>query len=120
MAALKLERHGAGWRYTKRVPKALQSHYPDQIQRFTTQESDVKAACALTFRWLADLEEEFERLRRTGSRFKQVISADEVAHLVALMVHSSLSADEESREVGDEVPSVFRLPKGEFHATSFS
>ena len=101
MAALKLERHGAGWRYTKRVPKALQAHYADQTHRFTTQVPDVKAARALALRWLADLEQEFERLRKTGNKFKQVITANEVAHLVALMVHSSLSADEESREAGD-------------------
>lgn len=63
MAALKLEHRGAGWRYTKRVPKALQAHYPDQTKRFTTQEPDEKAARALTPRWLADLEEEFQRIR---------------------------------------------------------
>jgi hypothetical protein len=69
MAALKLERHGAGWRYTRRVPKALQAHYPDQSKRFTTQEPDEKAVRALALRWLADLEEEFQRVRATGSRF---------------------------------------------------
>lgn len=97
MAALKLERHGAGWRYTKRVPKALQAPTPS---RHTASPRRSLTRRRLV-RWLADLEEEFQRLRLTGNKFKQAIAPDEIAHLVALMVHSSLNADEESREAGD-------------------
>lgn len=97
-----MEKHGNCWRIRKRTPVALQAHYPgQQWHKFSTDEPDKKAAGALIMRWLADLEEEFERLRKTGNKFKQAIAADEIAHLVALMVHSSLSADEESREAGD-------------------
>lgn len=93
-----MEKHGNCWRIEKRTPVALQAHYPgQQWHKFSTDEPDKKTAAALIWRWLADLEEEFERLRKTGNRFKQAITADEIAHLVALMVHSSLSADEESR-----------------------
>ena len=97
-----MEKHGNCWRIKKRTPVALQAHYPgQQWHKFSTDEPDKKAAAALIMRWQADLEEEFERLRQTGNKFKQTIATDEIAHLVALMVHSSLSADEESREAGD-------------------
>lgn len=97
-----MEKHGNCWRIKKRTPVALQAHYPgQQWHKFSTTEPDKKTAAALVMRWQADLEEEFERLRTTGSKFKQGIAASEIAHLVALMVHSSLTADEESRETGD-------------------
>lgn len=97
-----MEKHGNCWRIKRRTPAALQAHYPgQQWHKFSTNEPDKKAAAALIMRWQADLEEEFERLRQTGNKFRQVIATDEIAHLVALMVHSSLSADEESREAGD-------------------
>lgn len=97
-----MEKHGNCWRIKKRTPVALQAHYPgQQWHRFSTDEPDKKAAAALILRWQADLEEEFERLRLTGNKFRQAIAPDEIAHLVALMVHSSLSADEESRDAGD-------------------
>lgn len=97
-----MEKHGNCWRIKKRTPVALQAHYPgQQWHKFSTDEPNKTTAAALIMRWQADLEEEFERLRLTGNKFKQTITTDGVAHLVALMVHSSLSADEESREAGD-------------------
>lgn len=94
--------HGSGWRIKKRVPTALLQHYDHhKFLHFRTGETDKKAAAVLAWRWLADLEEEFKRIRETGSKFKQVISPEEVDHLVRLMVRSALGAHEESRDAGD-------------------
>lgn len=94
--------HGSGWRITKRVPTELLAHYsPKKLLRYQTGEPDKKAAAVLAWRWLADLEEEFQRVRDTGSKLKCAISTEEAAHLVNLMVRSSLGADEESRDAGD-------------------
>lgn len=95
MAALKLERHGAGWRYTKRVPKALQAHYLNQTHRFTTQEPDEKAARALALRWLADLEEEFQRIRATGSRFAASLPPEQLQALAVAHRSDCLRIHEE-------------------------
>lgn len=100
MAALKLERHGAGWRYTKRVPKALQAHYPNQTHRFTTQEPDEKAARALALRWLADLEEEFQRIRATGSRFSASLPPEQLQALAAAHRSDCLRIHEEVMQQG--------------------
>lgn len=100
MAVLKLERHGAGWRYTKRVPKALQAHYPKQSERFTTSEPDEKAARALVFRWLADLEEEFQRIRATGSRFAASLPIEQIQALAAAHRSDCLRIHEEVMQQG--------------------
>lgn len=97
-----MELHGSGWRITKRVPQELLEHYaPKKLLRHQTGEPDKKAAAILAWRWLADLEEEFSRIRKTGSKGRQEISPAEVSRLVALMVRSSLAADEDSRSEGD-------------------
>ena len=97
-----MELHGAGWRITKRIPKALLSHYtPDTRLRFQTGEPDKKTAAVLAWRWLTECEEEFQRIRSTGSKYRQDISPKEAAHLVRLMIRSTLGADEESRDAGD-------------------
>ena len=97
-----MELHGAGWRITKRIPKALLSHYtPNTRLRFQTGEADKKAATVLAWRWLAERAEEFQRIRDTGSKYRQDITPEESAHLVRLMVCSSLAADEAGRDAGD-------------------
>ncbi len=94
--------HGSGWRITKRVPTELLAHYsPKKLLRYQTGEPDKKAAAVLALRWLADLEEEFQRVRDTGSKLKCAIPTEEAAHLVSLMLRSSLGADEESRDAGN-------------------
>lgn len=98
-----MELHGSGWRIKKRVPTALLQHYPppNKFLHLQTGETDKKTAAVLAWRWLADLEEEFKRIRVTGSKHKQVISPEEVSHLVRLMVRSSLEIHEDSRDAGD-------------------
>lgn len=97
-----MELHGSKWRIVKRVPQDLLSHYaPKDMLRHNTGQSDKKAAAVIGWRWLADLATEFQRIRETGSKYRQEIPEDEAAHLVALMVHSSLQADWESRDSGD-------------------
>ncbi len=96
-----MELHGSGWRVTKRVPTELLAHYaPKKHLRYQTGEPDRKAAGVLAWRWLADLEEEFQRVRETGSRLKQSASPEEVSHLVGLMVRSILEADQQNRDAG--------------------
>jgi integrase len=96
-----MELHGSGWRITKRIPQELLPHYaPKKHLRHQTGEPDKKAAAVLAWRWLADLEEEFARIRQTGSKSRKTISPTEASRLAALMVRHVLAADEESRDSG--------------------
>lgn len=96
-----MERHGSGWRVNKRVPADLRQHYATTILRYQTGETDKPKAAVIGWRWLADLEEEFQRIRETGRKEKSVISKEDAQHLARLMVHSTLRAHEERRDAGD-------------------
>ena len=97
-----MELHGSSWRAKKRTPHDLQKYYPGKLwHRYNTGVSDKKGAATLIHRWVADLAEEWQRLRETGNPRKQAIKPEEVAHIVRLMVRSSLAADEEARDEGD-------------------
>ena len=96
-----MELHGSGWRINKRVPTDLRQHYTTTILRYQTGEPDRRAAGVIGLRWLADLEEEFQRIRETGRKEKSVISKEDAQHLALLMVHSTLQAHEECRDAGD-------------------
>lgn len=99
-----MELHGSKWRIKKRVPQdLLRKHpdlYPSQFLTLKTDESDRRAAASRAWVWLGTLEEEFTRVRETGSKFKRVLppgAADEIIHAA---IRSALSADEESRQSG--------------------
>ena len=78
-----MELHGAGWRITKRIPKALLSHYtPDTRLRFQTGEPDKKTAAVLAWRWLTECEEEFQRIRSTGSKYRQDTLSSVISHFL--------------------------------------
>lgn len=97
-----MELHGSAWRVTKRVPKDLLRHYPSAFLRFPTGEPDKKAAALKAWRWITECEEEFQRLRLTGSRFRKSITDAEADRLCALATASRLVADEEGRDLGHE------------------
>ena len=97
-----MELHGKRWRVVKRIPTDVSSHYaPDTHFRASTEEPDKRKAGAILWALLAEREEEYQRVRDTGIRLKQTITHEEVSNLVALMVRSSLGADEEGRDAGD-------------------
>lgn len=97
-----MELHGSGWRITKRVPQELLSHYaPKKFLRYQTGEADKKAAVPLCWRKLAEWAEEFQRIKTTGSPYRNTIDPDEMAYLVRLMVRAVLESDEEDRDAGE-------------------
>lgn len=75
MAKLRLERHGAGCRHTKRISKTLQHHSKPSL-RFISSSSDEKAARVEIFYWLAELEEAFQRIRNTGTRLREGLAPE--------------------------------------------
>lgn len=93
--------HGGTYRVQKRVPKDCLGHYDKAILYFRTEQSSKRAAAPIAWKWLAELEDEFERIRKTGSKQKSLISAEEIERLCELMLISRLAADEESRIKGD-------------------
>ncbi|MCL2875884.1 MAG: hypothetical protein FWF12_06290 [Betaproteobacteria bacterium] len=95
-----MELHGRFWRIKKRVPSDVGAHYGSQFLRFQTKEADKKKAALPCWRWFLCLEEEFARIRKTGSKHKLVITPDEVDYIVGKMVSTLLSTDEVRRERG--------------------
>ncbi len=65
MSTPKLERHGGQFRHKKRVPADLLAHFDGQkTLTFSTKAGDEREARVECLRWLADLEERFQSLRR--------------------------------------------------------
>jgi len=99
-----MELHGSKWRIKKRVPQdLLRKHpdiYPSQFLTLKTDESDRRAAASKAWVWLGTLEEEFLRVRETGSKFKRVLLQGAAEEIIHAAIRSSLSADEESRQNG--------------------
>ena len=58
-----LELHGSTWRVTKRVPTDLLHCYPTRHLRRSTHQSDKRDAAQVAWVLLADLAQEFDRLR---------------------------------------------------------
>ncbi|WP_194286418.1 site-specific integrase [Rhodocyclus gracilis] len=96
-----MEKHGNRWRIKKRTPRGLQAHYPGQLwHRFSTDEPHKKAAAALIRRWEADLEEEFQRIRDTGSRHLQELPPEQIQALAAAHRADCLRIHEDITEQG--------------------
>lgn len=111
-----LARHGQSFRLVCRVPADVRRLRPDlfpkPLRSHKVAEPDTRKAHAAGFAKLAEWSAEYDRIRTTGasplsaeggSQYKTTITDSELAHLTALMLHSSLSADEESREAGEYV-----------------
>ena len=92
-----MEYHGSGWRINKSVPTDLKQHYNTRLLRYQTKEPDKKKAANLAWRWLADLDEEFKRLRETGSKYKTMITPQELEYLVNTGLHTVLRYHEKAR-----------------------
>lgn len=93
-----LELHGSTWRVTKRVPKDLQSHYPNKLIRLSTGESDKRKAASVAWELLAKLESEFTLIRASGSRFKSTVDDSTIEWLVAQMIADCLRNYEKALE----------------------
>lgn len=90
-----LELHGSSWRVNKRVPKKLLQHYaPHTILRFNTGCAGKREAASIAWRWLSEVQEEFARVEKTGSKLRTTLTDAEADAIIARMVHSSLEADE--------------------------
>lgn len=65
MSNPKLERHGGQYRHKKRIPADLLPHFAGQkTLTFSTKTADEREARVECVRWLADLAERFQSLRR--------------------------------------------------------
>lgn len=99
-----MELHGSKWRIKKRVPQDLRRKHPDlypsQFLTLKTDESDRRAAASKGWVWLGTLEEEFQRVRETGSKFKRVLPPGAAEAIIQEAVRRSLQADEEIRTGG--------------------
>lgn len=93
--------HGSTYRIQKRVPKDCLPHYNKPILYHRTECSDKRAAASVAWKWLAEIEADFDRIRSTGSLIKTSISDEEADRLCQLMLVSRLAADEEGRALGD-------------------
>jgi len=96
-----LRPHGASFQLKVRVPADVASHFPSAYRTHKVSETDPRRAHAAGFAKLAEWSAEYDRIRTTGSQYKTSITDAELSHLTALMLHSSLLADEERREAGD-------------------
>lgn len=99
-----MELHGSTWRVNKRVPldlfRTYPQFYPKALIRFDTGESDKPKAAVKARAWLGDIEEEFQRVRETGSKHRLQLPEEEAELIIRRVIHSRLSADESIRVAG--------------------
>ena len=99
-----MELHGSKWRIKKRVPQDLRRKHPDlypsQFLTLKTDESDRRTAASKAWVWLGTLEEEFQRVRETGSKYKRVLPNGAAEEIIHAAIRSSLTADDELRQAG--------------------
>lgn len=93
--------HGAGFRLRCRVPADVAHHFPSPYRIQKLDAATPRAAHAAGFAVLSGWEAEYQRLRTTGSGAKTTISDEDLQRLTAAMVHTSLTSDQEARELGD-------------------
>lgn len=86
--------------FQARVPKQYQAHYPKPLIREKLPADNLKEAVRLTHERWAQLHQEFARIDATGSKLKAIPTGDEADHLIALAIHSRMSADDEIRSAG--------------------
>ena len=100
MKSLGMERHGSNWRVTKHIPADLISHYGKTRLRENTKTPDRREAKRHALNWLAELEEEFARVRETGTQYRTVITDDEITRICTGWFASSLRTDKRLRMEG--------------------
>lgn len=93
--------HGSTYRVQKRVPADCVAHYGKPMLYFRTGCADKREAALVAWKWLAEIEAEFDRIRKTGSPRKATITDEEAERLCDLMLASRLGADEEIRISGE-------------------
>jgi uncharacterized protein DUF6538 len=95
--------HGGTYRIQKRIPKDCLPHFAGKtVLYFKTGTADKKEAASKAWTWLADLDEQFQRIRTTGNPNKTTISDAELDYITGRLVWSVLDADQETRELDDE------------------
>lgn len=95
--------HGGTYRVQKRVPKDCLPHYGKQILYFRTEHANKREAAHVAWSWLAEMDDEFDRIRKTGTKHKTLMTEQEMERICELMLVSRLEADEEGRIEGDLV-----------------
>lgn len=99
-----MELHGSKWRIKKRVPLDLRKkhpqYYPSPFKYLYTNESEKRKAAVLGWAWISELEDEFQRVRETGSPYKINLPDDDADLIIRKVIHSRLNADEEIRVSG--------------------
>jgi hypothetical protein len=76
-----MELHYGKWRGVKRVPKDVRDHYVrDRLHRYTDCAFKRESAQEIRM-WLDELEIEWVRIRKTGSKYKVTITDDEIDRL---------------------------------------
>ena len=100
MKSLGMERHGSNWRVTKHIPADLISHYGKTRLRENTKTPDRREAKRHALNWLAELEEEFARVRETGSKYRTVITDDETTRICRDWLNEALVWDKDRRATG--------------------
>jgi integrase len=98
-----------GYYFQARIPKQYLPHYPKQIIREKLPTENRKEAIAIVRKRWAELQAEFERIVLTSTKFKTTITPSEIEHIIKLVLHSKLSADDEIRGIGVDDDTFSRL-----------
>lgn len=86
--------------FQARIPKDCQAHYSREFIRESLGTLDKAEAVRLVHkRWL-ELHEEFDRIRKTGSPFKNKLTPEDTKRIIGKALASRLQADDETREKG--------------------
>ncbi len=86
--------------FQARIPKDCSTHYAKSLLRECLNTLDKTEAVRLVHkRWL-ELHDEFERIRKTGSRFRIQLTPEDTKRIIAKALASRLQADDEMREIG--------------------
>ena len=116
-----LELHGSKWHVKKRVPVELvKKHpqiYPKHFLWLYTGESVKQKAAVMAWPSLAQTQEEFQRVKETGSPHKRAIPEDAADHIIRKAIHYRLSADEALRAEGLEEHELALLQAHDAEAT---
>jgi integrase len=100
-----------GYYFQARIPQKYLQHYPKQLIREKLPTDNRKEAIALVRKRWATLQEEYERIDATNTRYKTTISPTEAEYLIKSALHSRLSADDEIRYAGVD-DDTFEMLKG--------
>jgi len=86
--------------FQARIPKDCLAHYPVPVIRECLNTLDKAQAVRLIHQRWVDLLEEFDRIRKTGSRFKHKLTPEDTKRIIGRALASRLQSDDVHREMG--------------------